>query len=808
VKQKLRALVRHFVAAAVLGSVLFSGASAEAADTAQQYIVVVNGDRAVDVVSNWFDQQGVDVVAEVKGSVDLVTAQLDRADRADISGRPGIKWIEPDAIIKFDSDQPIASSRTDANWGLDRIDQTSGTLDNHFRYASTGQGVDVYILDTGIRRTHTEFVGRVATGYWVTPIVVNSVSRTVTSTDDDCGHGTHVAGIAAGSTTGVAKAATIVPVKIFPGGSAAICDAGTTVTAAALGIQWIIDHRTPGRPAVANLSLGVSGNNSGSDTLDAAVRSLATYMPVIVAAGNDGTLTDGEGYIDFSSRATAASPACTSKKSPTINGILTVAATGGIVNDAFAGVDTEAYYSNYGPCVDLFAPGTDIKSAWPYAGAIPKVWGGTLSDSAYYQDSGTSMATPFVVGVAAMLLQQTPGAGPGEVTSRILASATRGAVSILDRFSNPTKSPNLLLYSCASNCVPSAPKNVAVARASRTEMNVSWEAPDSDGGVAVSSYTATASATGASSVTCLANVPTTSCKLTGLTAGTSYSIVVAATNSVGSGASSTAKTLSAGALASAPGTPTGLAANGEVAVSWTAPTDNGGLAISKYTVTSSPDGKTCSPTAGALTCNVRELTNGTKYTFTVTATNEAGDSVSTASATVVPVIPWAYIPVFDTVIPGNAKVELTWTEARVTGTAPSGYFTGYVVKDPTGKAVCTTTSLSCTVTGLKNGTKINFTLAATTIADTSQVATSADVVVGGLRQLANAMRKKQAAYLAKLATTNSKGKVTWRSLSGGCRIAGKIVYAPATGSACKLKVTSAKSGTFPAQSLTVTIRLL
>ena len=221
-KPRLLASARFFLAVGLLGSVCFTGTSADASDAAQQYIVVVNGDRAVDVVSDWFNAQGVDVVAEVKGAVDLVTAQLDGTDRADISQRPGIKWIEPDAIITFDSDQSIAPSRTDANWGLDRIDQTASTLDNHFRYASTGSGVDIYVLDTGIRRTHTEFTGRVAAGYWVPSITVSSVAHTLTSTDDDCGHGTHVAGIAAGSTTGVAKAATIVPVKIFPGGSGAI----------------------------------------------------------------------------------------------------------------------------------------------------------------------------------------------------------------------------------------------------------------------------------------------------------------------------------------------------------------------------------------------------------------------------------------------------------------------------------------------------------------------------------------------------------------------------------------------------------
>ena len=125
--------------AAVFGLVeVASGIPASAADEPANYIVVVNGDRAVDVVSNWFDQGGVDVVAELKGSVDLVTAQLASGDLADIRQRPGVLRVEPDATISFDSDQPISSNHSTDNWGLDRIDQSSGTLDNHYRYGSTG----------------------------------------------------------------------------------------------------------------------------------------------------------------------------------------------------------------------------------------------------------------------------------------------------------------------------------------------------------------------------------------------------------------------------------------------------------------------------------------------------------------------------------------------------------------------------------------------------------------------------------------------------------------------------------------------
>ncbi len=779
---------------------------------AEPYIVVVNGDRAVEVVAGHFDSMSVEINSELKGAVDFVAVNLDATQLDDIRNRPGVRWVEPDATVTFATEQSIAISQTADNWGLDRIDQTSSTLDRKFRYAADGSGVNIYVLDTGIRRSHAEFAGRVDTGYYVPTVNMGSggPTHTLTSTDDDCGHGTHVAGISAGTTYGVAKRATLVPVKIFPGGSEAICNAGTVVSAFLAGMQWVINDHAAGEPAVVNLSLGTAIQ---SDSLDAQVRAVvADGISVVAAAGNEGTLTNAAGYIDAATTQTSLSPACTSKRSPATAGILTVGATGGVSGNVFTREDDEAPYSNHGPCVDIFAPGTNIKSAWPVAGLPsndlddPDLFPGNYSDSGTYNKSGTSMAAPFVTGAIAMLLQETPAASPAEVTSRILANATRNALSILPRVGGGTASPNVLLYTCASNCVPSAPRNVVVTRASRTEIDVTWEVPESNGGSVVTGYTATATAVGASTVSCSSS--TTTCRLSSLVPGTAYSITVSGSNSAGGGASSAARTMTAGVAPSTPGTPTVVAGNGEVKATWTAPADNGGIAVSKYTVTSNPDAKSCSPVGAELSCVVSGLTIGTKYTFTVAATNEAGSTVSAASASVAPALPWEYVPVFAAVVPGNKKVDLQWTEARVLGNAPAGYFTGYVVKDATGAVVCTTTELKCSVKNLKNAAKVSYSVEATSIADSSQVAASGDVIVGGVRQLANAMRKKTSALVSKLATTNSKGKVTWRSLSGGCRITRGIVTAPATGKVCKLRVSVAKSGAFPAQTLTISVQLL
>ncbi|MBU3704876.1 MAG: hypothetical protein FGM42_10990, partial [Ilumatobacteraceae bacterium] len=517
---------------------------ASTAASSDVYLVLVNGDRAVDVVANHFESEGVEVLAELTRAVDMVSAVLTPTQLADIRQRPGVRSVEPEAVVKLETVQSISSEKSTDNWGLDRIDQKAGTLDQRFHYLDTagGAGVDIYVVDTGVRLTHAEFTGRVGRGYFVPSVIDPETGEEyrLTSESDDCGHGTHVAGVAAGTRFGVAKRATVIPVKIFPGGSTYVCGQGTSLTAFTQGIEWIIANRSLTRPAVANLSLGLERE---SPTLDEAMRNLARVMPIVVAAGNRGNQSNTTGYTSAGSDSTSdtrKSPACTGDKLG-ISGILTVAATGGldrrIDGTYFDGFDKEADYSNHGPCVDIFAPGTLIKSAWPVSGSAAvldnqDLFANNYSDSGTHQKNGTSMAAPFVTGAAAILLQQFPTETPGGLTARILANATRDAVTLVSRVGGVTASPNLLLYICGLDCMPStptAPKGVTLARGARTEINVTWQAPDADGGAAITAYTATATPTSGSAATCTPVLPALACTLTGLTAGVSYSVTITAT---------------------------------------------------------------------------------------------------------------------------------------------------------------------------------------------------------------------------------------------------------------------------------------
>jgi subtilisin family serine protease len=299
---------------------------------------------------------------------------VETEDPRTLQQREGVAYVEPNTRMHILTDQ------SGATWGLDRIDSRAG-LDAIYKYSATGQGVNVYVIDTGVY-AHNELSGRLAAGY-------SAIDGG--STVDCNGHGTHVSGTIAGATYGVAKRATVYPVRVLD------CEGSGSTSDVIEGIEWVASNAR--RPAVANMSLGGSRMQSINDAVSKAV---AKGVVFVVAAGNSS---------DDSCRY---SPASTPEA-------ITVAASDKS--------DVSAPFTSYGSCVDVYAPGVGITSA------------GISSPSSSATMSGTSMASPHTAGAVALLLEKNPSASPAAITSQLLNNATRGPIS-----SVPASTPNLLIY--------------------------------------------------------------------------------------------------------------------------------------------------------------------------------------------------------------------------------------------------------------------------------------------------------------------------------------------------------------------------
>ncbi|KQQ77141.1 S8 family peptidase [Acinetobacter sp. Leaf130] len=348
-----------------------------------QYIVILNKDAgpSVDFAQNIAKQHGAKVLHSydtvLKGFAIYLPDTAATAFVEAMKKNPQVLSIENDTVMKID-----ATTQSNPDWGLDRIDQKALPLNSTYSYLQTGSGTTAYIVDTGILSSHQQFSGRVLSGY--------TAISDGNGTSDCNGHGTHVAGTVGGSTYGVAKNVNLVPIRILG------CDGSGASSNVIAGLDWILKNGK--KPAVVNMSLG----GDASTSLDSAVENLFNNGYVmVVAAGNSNT------------DACSASPARVSKA-------LTVAATDS--------TDTRASYSNYGSCVDIFAPGSQINSSWIGSNTATKVL------------NGTSMATPHVAGVVAEMLQSTPTATPQTISTNLLNQASSNVVK------NPSGSPNRLLY--------------------------------------------------------------------------------------------------------------------------------------------------------------------------------------------------------------------------------------------------------------------------------------------------------------------------------------------------------------------------
>jgi subtilisin family serine protease len=271
----------------------------------------------------------------------------------------------------------VDTTQTGATWGIDRIDQRSLPLSGTYTYFATGSGVTAYIIDTGIRFTHTQFGGRAVKG-------VDEVTPGGSASDCN-GHGTHVSGTVGGSTYGVAKSVRLVAVRVLG------CNGSGSTSGVIAGVDWVTGNHAAGTPAVANMSLG----GSASSSLDTAVNnSINDGVSYAIAAGNGDIFGNPQNACNFSPARVAAA--------------MTISATDR--------TDTKASWANYGSCVDWFAPGVSITSAW-YS-----------SDTATNTISGTSMATPHTTGVAALYLQGNPTASPATVRTTLFNLTTKGIV--------------------------------------------------------------------------------------------------------------------------------------------------------------------------------------------------------------------------------------------------------------------------------------------------------------------------------------------------------------------------------------------
>jgi subtilisin family serine protease len=298
-----------------------------------------------------------------------------------------VSYVEQNKVVRASADQLNPPS-----WGLDRVDQRNLPLDQKYSYSTTAANVHAYVIDTGINLTHSTFGGRATSGY---DFVDNDSDAT------DCqGHGTHVSGTIGGSQYGLAKEVKLVGVRVLN------CSGSGTTAGVISGVDWVTANAI--KPAVANMSLG----GGTSSTLDAAVqRSITAGITYGLAAGND----NGANACNGSPGRVAA----------------------GITVGATTSTDARASYSNIGSCVDIFAPGSSITSSW------------IGSTSATNTISGTSMATPHVVGAAALYLAANPGATPQQVRDALVANGTTGKVT-----SPGTGSPNVLLYTGTGTTPP------------------------------------------------------------------------------------------------------------------------------------------------------------------------------------------------------------------------------------------------------------------------------------------------------------------------------------------------------------------
>ena len=471
------ALSLTLVAAAGLAS---TATAAPAKDSgAKTYIVKTKSVSAAGGVAREAEAAGGQIKNVYQRVYPGFSAKLTAAQVQELKANP--------KVVSVIADQAFHSTTTqmDPTWGLDRIDQRATASDGRYSYDTKGTGVTAYVVDTGIRLTHKQFGTRAVSGY-----------DFIDDDNDasDCqGHGTHVSGTVGGSTYGVAKAVKLVGVRVLD------CEGSGTGEGVIAGIDWVtVNHSGP---SVLNMSLG---GDAFAPLDDAVAAATASGVTVVVAAGNW-----DEDACDYSpARAPSA---------------ITVGAT-----DV---ADTRAWFSNWGSCVDLFAPGVAVKSA------------SNNGDKATEYMDGTSMASPHVAGIVARYQQAHPADSPAQVTAALLAAATPNKVI------DPKGSPNLLAYAAPPAGLPGKAVIKKASSGTKASKGISvtgrWGKPTSGGAVTKYYVTAIRKSNGAKKTVAVAS-SVRSKKITGLKKNAKYVVRVYAKNAAGNGAiSKTSNTVTA-----------------------------------------------------------------------------------------------------------------------------------------------------------------------------------------------------------------------------------------------------------------------
>jgi subtilisin family serine protease len=445
-----------------------------------QYIVTLAGrDLSPQAVANTSDDlarrySGV-VLERYDSALDGFAVRVSNSGASAMAADPAVAAVEQDSYVHVDTTEAPAPA-----WGLDRIDQPALPLDTSYSYDTGAPSVHAYVIDTGIRATHVDFGSRASVGADFIGDGRNGV---------DCvGHGTHVAGTIGGAAYGVAKAVSLVAVRVLN------CQGLGTTSGVIAGVNWVTAHAI--KPAVANVSI----QGQKSDAFDTAVsNSIASGITYSVAAGNDGA------------------DECTTESPGGVATALTVASSGNFENPNAPASDTRSSYSNFGPCVDLFAPGAYITSDW------------FTGDTAINTISGTSMAAPHVAGVAALYLQQHPAATAAQVATALTAGAVPAITS-------PGPNTTSLLLNTAPITASAPDPPVLTAAAAPGVVHLTWTVP-ADGGApgGITGYTMYK---GTTSGVLTPLVPSLGAGVTtyddaAVVAGTTYFYQVAAVNGIG-----------------------------------------------------------------------------------------------------------------------------------------------------------------------------------------------------------------------------------------------------------------------------------